>query len=204
MRAARLRRSPGGVEEGRYRGDALSSVEVHSAHLPETRVGPVTVWTSIDGVRRIEFGALPSERHTDPPESWPPNLREAVRQLEEYLARERSAFDLPLDFSGVTTEFQQEVYDHLLEVPYGHLTSYGQLARDIGKPDQARAVGQAVGANPIPIIIPCHRVVGSDLRLTGFSGGLEAKVELLKLEGVDVDGATPTSRVHPEIIPLDL
>lgn len=158
----------------------------------------------MDGVRRIEFGALPTERHTDPPGSWPPNLRDAVRQLEEYFARERREFDLPLDFGGVTTDFQQEVYDRLREVPYGHVTSYGQLAKDIGKPDQARAVGQAVGANPIPIVIPCHRVVGSDLRLTGFSGGLEAKVELLKLEGIDVDGATPTSRVHPEVIPLDL
>ena len=100
--------------------------------------------------------------------------------------------------------FQREVYDQLRRVPYGHVTSYGQLARDIGKPDQARAVGQAVGANPIPIVIPCHRVIGSDGSLTGFSGGLAAKVELLKLEGVDVGGTSPTSKVHPEVIPLDL
>jgi methylated-DNA-[protein]-cysteine S-methyltransferase len=78
------------------------------------------------------------------------------------------------------------------------------VARDIGKPDMARAVGQAVGANPIPIVVPCHRVVGSDGALTGFGGGLAAKVSLLKLEGIDVDGARPTSKVHPEVIPLDL
>lgn len=127
-----------------------------------------------------------------------------ARQLEEYFARERTEFDLPFDLSGVTTEFQRDVYDRLRQVPYGHVTSYGQLAREMGKADQARAVGQAVGANPIPIIIPCHRVVGSDLRLTGFSGGLEAKVQLLKLEGIEVDGASPTSRVRPDVIPLDL
>jgi methylated-DNA-[protein]-cysteine S-methyltransferase len=124
--------------------------------------------------------------------------------MEEYFAKERTAFDLKLDFSGVTSDFQQEVYDQLITVEYGHVTSYGQLARDIGKPDQARAVGQAVGHNPIPIIVPCHRVIGSDGRLTGFSGGLEAKVELLKIEGIDVDGHGPKSRVHPEVIPLDL
>lgn len=156
------------------------------------------------GVRRIEFGVLPRERHTDPPEAWPPVLRMAVEQMTAYLEKRRTDFDLPLDFSGVTSDFQQEVYDRLLQVEHGHVTSYGQIARQIGKPDQARAVGQAVGANPIPIVVPCHRVIGSDRRLTGFSGGLRAKVALLKLEGVDVDGATPTSRVHPEVIPLDL
>jgi len=131
-------------------------------------------------------------------------LRAAVEQLEEYFAKERTVFDLELDFSGVTSDFQQEVYDQLRRVEYGHVTSYGQLAREIGKPDQARAVGQAVGANPIPIIIPCHRVIASDGSLTGFSGGLLAKVELLKLEGVDVSGTSPSSKVHPEVIPLDL
>jgi len=137
-------------------------------------------------------------------DEWPPVLRDAVRQLEEYLAKERTSFDLPLDYSGVTSEFQREVYERLLQIEHGHVASYGQIANDIGKPDQARAVGQAVGANPIPILIPCHRVIASDGRLTGFSGGLGVKVALLKLEGVDVDGAAPNSRVHPEVIPLDL
>ena len=131
-------------------------------------------------------------------------LRVAVEQIEQYFAKEREDFDLELDFSGVGSDFQQEVYDQLRKVPYGHVTSYGQLAREIGKPDQARAVGQAVGANPIPIVVPCHRVIGSDGSLTGFSGGLASKVELLKLEGVDVGGTSATSKVHPEVIPLDL
>lgn len=155
-------------------------------------------------MRRIEFGALPHDRNIDPPEIWPPILRSAVQQLEEYFAKERTSFDLPLDFAGVGSGFQRDVYDRLLEIGYGHVASYGQVARDIGKPDMARAVGQAVGANPIPIVVPCHRVVGSDGALTGFGGGLAAKVSLLKLEGIDVDGARPTSKVHPEVIPLDL
>jgi methylated-DNA-[protein]-cysteine S-methyltransferase len=164
----------------------------------------VTIWTSGARVRRIEFGALPRERHADPPEAWPPALRDTVRQLEEYFAKERTGFDLELDFSGVASGFQQEVYDRLRRIEYGRVVSYGEIAADIGKPDQARAVGQAVGANPIPIIVPCHRVIGADGRLTGFSGGLAAKVALLKLEGVDVEGAAPRSKVHPEVIPLDL
>lgn len=131
-------------------------------------------------------------------------LRVAVTQLEEYFAKARTAFDVELDWSGVSSDFQRDVYARLLEIQHGHVVSYGQIAKDVGKPDQARAVGQAVGANPIPIVVPCHRVIASDGRLTGFSGGLHVKVALLKLEGIDVDGATPNSRVHPEVIPLDL
>ena len=127
-----------------------------------------------------------------------------MEQLREYFAKERTSFDLPLDLSGVTSDFQREVYNQLLKVEHGHVMSYGQIAREIGKPDQARAVGQAVGANPIPIIVPCHRVIASDGRLTGFSGGLKRKVVLLKMEGIDVDGSSPNSKVHPEVIPLDL
>lgn len=96
------------------------------------------------------------------------------------------------------------MYERLLQIGHGQVVSYGQVARDMGKPDMARAVGQAVGANPIPIVVPCHRVVASDGRLTGFGGGLPAKVSLLKLEGIDVDGEKPNSKVHPEVIPLDL
>jgi len=179
-------------------------VEVHSAHLADTRAGAVTVWVSPAGVRHIEFGPLPSEHHLDPPEHHPRALREALKQLEDYFAGRRRAFDLPLDLSGIATDFQRRVYERLLAIEYGHVVSYGDLARDLGGPELARAVGQAVGANPIPIIIPCHRVVGADGRLTGFGGGLPAKIALLRLEGMDVDGSQPNSRVHPEVIPLDL
>ena len=140
----------------------------------------------------------------DPPEARTPILRSAIQQLEEYFAKERTSFDLPLDLASASTGFQRDVYDRLLEIEYGHVVSYGRIAKDVGKPDMARAVGQAVGANPIPIVVPCHRVVASDGRLTGFGGGLPAKVALLKLEGIDVDGDKPSSRVHPQVIPLDL
>ena len=162
------------------------------------------MWVSSKGVRHIEFGALPAGNNLDDPDAFPPTLRDAVRQLEEYFAGERTEFELPLDLSGVATDFQRQVYEQLLTVEYGHVTSYGQLAQAVGGPELARAVGQAVGANPIPIVIPCHRVVGSGGRLTGFGGGLPAKIALLRLEGVDVDGDRPTSRVRPDVIPLDL
>lgn len=177
---------------------------MHSAHLSDTRAGPVTVWVSPTGVRRIEFGMLPRGHRNEPRERWPSLLEDAVSQLEEYFARERRVFDLALDFPDTTTSFQHDVYRRLLEIEYGHVASYGQVARDIGKPEMARSVGQAVGSNPLPIVVPCHRVVASDLSLTGFGGGLRAKAALLKLEGIDVDGTKASSKVRPEVIPLDL
>lgn len=155
-------------------------------------------------MRRIEFGALPLGHRGDAPDTWSTHLADAVAQLEQYFARERKAFELPLDFPDTVSDFQREVYDRLVAIPYGHVVSYGRVARDVGKPDMARAVGQAVGSNPLPIVVPCHRVVASDGSLTGFGGGLPAKVALLKLEGIDVDGVKPSSKVHPEVIPLDL
>ncbi len=175
-----------------------------SAHLASTRAGPITVWVSSRGVRRIEFGALPRGRAGDPAEDWPALLHTSVAQIEEYFAKERRDFDLPLDFPESTSGFQRDVYARLLRIPYGSVVSYAAVARDIGKPDQARSVGQAVGANPIPIVVPCHRVVASDGSLTGFGGGLSVKAALLKLEGIDVDGVKPTSKVRPDVIPLDL
>lgn len=178
-------------------------MEVHSAHLPETRAGPLTVWVSDVGVRHIEFGPLAAGHHLDGAADLPA-LRTALDQLREYFAGERTQFDLDLDLTGVATKFQRQVYQRLLSVAYGQVISYGELAHSVGRPGLARAVGQAVGANPIPIVIPCHRVVGARGRLTGFGGGLPAKIALLRLEGVDVDGNRPSSRVRPSVIPLDL
>lgn len=161
------------------------------------------MWVSPAGVRHIEFGPLPAEDHTEPQESWPPLLADAVDQLQAYFRRERTSFDLPLDLEG-TTDFQRAVYDQLVRVEHGRLTTYGDLAEAVDSPDAARAVGQAVGANPIPIIVPCHRVVASDLRLGGFSGGLPAKVALLRVENVTVEGTSETARVRPHVLELDL
>jgi len=108
-------------------------------------------------------------------------LAEAEKQLREYFAGRRREFDLPLAPRG--TGFQQEVWRGLRDIPYGQTESYGELARRLGRPEAVRAVGTANGANPIPIIVPCHRVIGRDRSLTGYGGGLDAKRALLKLEG---------------------
>jgi len=102
------------------------------------------------------------------------------RQLQEYFAGERRSFDLALNLSG--TEFQLRVLEELQRIPYGETTSYSDIARRIGRPKAMRAVGAANGRNPIPIIIPCHRVIGSGGALTGFGGGLDTKEALLRLE----------------------
>lgn len=109
-----------------------------------------------------------------------PFIRETERQLEAYFKGARDAFDLPLDFQG--TPFQQKVWAALLAIPYGQTRTYGEIARQIGHPSASRAVGAANGKNPISIIAPCHRVIGSTGKLTGFAGGLAIKAHLLGLE----------------------
>jgi methylated-DNA-[protein]-cysteine S-methyltransferase len=127
-----------------------------------------------------------------------PLLREALAQLEAYFAGERREFDLPLAPEG--TPFQLATWQALREIPYGTTLSYGELARRIGKPRAVRAVGAANSRNPISIIVPCHRVIGSDGTLTGYGGGLEVKRRLLELEGVRLDhqGGTPSLFGDPD------
>jgi len=110
-----------------------------------------------------------------------PVLVETERQLGEYFAGRRKAFALKLDLDG--TAFQRKVWSALLTIPFGETRSYGQIARQIGNPDAVRAVGAANGRNPVSIVTPCHRVIGSTGKLTGFAGGLEVKARLLALEG---------------------
>lgn len=107
-------------------------------------------------------------------------LADACTQLREYFAGERQTFDIPLKLDG--TEFQVSVLKALQEIPYGETASYGDIARRIGRPKAVRAVGAANGRNPIPIVVPCHRVIGSTGDLTGFGGGLDTKEALLRLE----------------------
>jgi len=119
----------------------------------------------------------------DPEPDWIYNekpLANARRQLEEYFAGSRKDFDLPLRLNG--TEFQVKVLKALQKIPYGETVSYGEIAKRIGKPKAMRAVGAANGRNPIPIVVPCHRVIGSGGDLTGFGGGLDTKEALLRLE----------------------
>ena len=110
-----------------------------------------------------------------------PVLEQAKKQLTEYFEGSRKSFDLPLRFAG--SEFQQQLWSALCEIPYGHTVSYGQLADSIGKASAVRAVASACGKNAISIIVPCHRVIGADGKLTGYAGGIEVKARLLKIEG---------------------
>jgi len=109
-------------------------------------------------------------------------LGNAADQLEEYFSGTRTRFDLPLELDG--TPFQKEVWLALAEIPYGETVSYAELASMVGRPNAFRAVGQANGANPIPIVLPCHRVVASGGRIGGYGGGLDMKRRLLAIEGV--------------------
>jgi methylated-DNA-[protein]-cysteine S-methyltransferase len=109
-----------------------------------------------------------------------PILLKTERQIAEYFAGKRRSFSIPIEMIG--TSFQKQVWDALLAIPFGETTTYGELAKRVGRPHAARAVGAASGKNPLSIILPCHRVVGSTGKLTGFAGGLDAKTRLLKLE----------------------
>ena len=114
------------------------------------------------------------------PEPADATLNGAARQLREYLAGERTSFDIPLAPRG--DEFSQRVWALLLEIPFGETTTYGKIARELGNASYAQPVGRAVGHNPIMVLIPCHRVLGSDGSLTGYAGGLDRKRTLLKIE----------------------
>ena len=134
---------------------------------------------------------LPSDLRDSTRDDSHPILLETAGQLGEYFAGRRRAFDLPLAPRG--TEFQKQVWLALREIPFGQTRSYGQIGRRIGMPTASRAVGAANGRNPIPIIVPCHRVIGANGTLTGFGGGLANKSLLLAIEGVTV----PTEAGQP-------
>ncbi len=145
----------------------------------ESPIGPLTIAVDDRGAAKcLHFGRVDDPDMRDDSAAIAPMRT----QLEEYFAGERRAFDLELDPEG--TVFQRDVWRALVSIPYGQTASYGELAERAGRPGAFRAVGAANGANPIAIIIPCHRIIGSDGSLTGFGGGIETKAALLALEGV--------------------
>ncbi|MDQ1119842.1 MULTISPECIES: methylated-DNA--[protein]-cysteine S-methyltransferase [Pseudoxanthomonas] len=155
---------------------------IFERHFPSP-VGPLRVAASDAGLHGIEF---PENRHpVKRLEAWEqgdhPLLREAQAQLDAYFAGRLQAFDLPLAPHG--TAFQRQVWLALAQIPFGATWSYAQLAQRVGRPGASRAVGAANGRNPLPIVLPCHRVIGADGALTGFGGGLPTKQFLLQLEG---------------------
>lgn len=148
----------------------------------ETPIGTLLIAGDTAAVQRITFPQHGRAAKAEP--AWQESQRgpvgEAIRQLREYFAGKRATFDLPLAPEG--TAFQRGVWRQLQEIPYGETISYGELARRVGNPKAARAVGSANGANPLPIVIPCHRVIAGDGSLGGFGGGLPTKQTLLNLE----------------------
>jgi methylated-DNA-[protein]-cysteine S-methyltransferase len=151
---------------------AWCDLDVRQGFSLSVEIGP-------HGVRRIEFGARGANEHSLPV------MRETVRQLQAYFAGELKSFDVPLEIEG--TEFQKRVWSALRTIPYGQTRSYTQIAAQIGAPRAVRAVGAANGRNPIPIIVPCHRVIGASGSLVGFGGGLDWKRLLLNLEATYVE-----------------
>ncbi|WP_433330821.1 methylated-DNA--[protein]-cysteine S-methyltransferase [Spirillospora sp. CA-294931] len=153
--------------------------------LEDTPVGPLTLVATNGGLSGLFMNL---QRHRPPEETFgvfePDTSVEpfgtVIAQLGAYFAGELTDFDVPLELQG--TPFQRQVWDALQEIPYGETTTYGQLAGELGKPSASRAVGLANGRNPISIIVPCHRVVGSTGSLTGYGGGLERKRFLLDFE----------------------
>ena len=150
----------------------------------DSPIGRIEVTSDGEAITSLSIeraGALPLD---EVPERSNPVLDRAVEQLREYFAGTRTDFDLPVSLAG--TEFQKAVWNELVELPFGGVVSYGEIGSATGRATAGRAVGGAVGANPIPIIVPCHRVLASDGRITGYSGGngIPTKVWLLDHEGI--------------------
>jgi methylated-DNA-[protein]-cysteine S-methyltransferase len=149
---------------------------------------PVGELLLVAGPRGLTNIVYPNDRGSHVPlQQWKEGgsvCHAAAQQLKEYFGGIRNTFDLPLDPHG--TPFQQRVWRALLAIPYGETISYGELARRIGRPTSQRAVGAANGQNPLPIVVPCHRVIGSNGSLTGYGGGLPIKQHLLELESAPV------------------
>ncbi|MBS0449936.1 MAG: methylated-DNA--[protein]-cysteine S-methyltransferase [Proteobacteria bacterium] len=159
------------------------NVPIYTLHM-DSVLGGVTLAATDRGLAGVWFD---EQRHAPDTTGWitaaeHPVLAQAAAQLAAYFEGRSQHFDMPLDLSH-GTQFQQAVWQALLRIPRGDTTSYGQLGADIGKPAAVRAVGAAVGRNPISVVVPCHRVLGSDGSLTGYAGGLDRKIHLLHLEG---------------------
>ena len=150
----------------------------------ESPIGPLMLAARGSRLTRLHFVSGRKPVEVPPGSLEDDTMLRAVRdQLSEYFSGARRSFDVPLEFDG--TAFQRRVWTALCDIPYGETISYGELARRIGQPTAVRAVGLANGSNPIAIIVPCHRVIGSNGSLIGFGGGLDAKSFLLELERPD-------------------
>jgi methylated-DNA-[protein]-cysteine S-methyltransferase len=181
----------------RFRDEAAAHGLLDVAYeLADSPVGPLLIAATEAGVCRVAFDPDPEQEAELLARSFgvrvlraPKPVEAARRQLDEYFAQRRRDFDLEFDLRA-TPSFQQRVLHELARVPYGEVATYGGLAARIGKPRAARAVGGALNRNPVPIILPCHRVVGASGSLVGYGGGLDRKRALLDLEGADMERRT--------------
>lgn len=158
------------------------AIETCYWHQIDTPIGTVLLAADGERLTRVHFQSGP--RPLQPPPGWVASagpFTAAIEQLEAYFAGQRRSFELPLAPEG--TPFQRRVWQALRAIPYGETVSYGEVARRLGNPRASRAVGLANGMNPLPIVVPCHRVIGAGGALTGFGGGLPIKRALLALEG---------------------
>ena len=174
----------------RFRDAAADSGELDVGYdVVDSPLGPLLVAATDRGVCRISYDAEPEREEELLARTFGLRLlrsakaiEDARRELGDYFDGRRREFDLGVDL-GLAGDFHRRVYTELARVPYGEVTTYGALAARAGNPAAARAVGSAMNRNPIPIVLPCHRVVGSSGRLVGYAGGLERKEALLRLEG---------------------
>lgn len=159
----------------------------------DTPVGPIWVAVSEHGLVAVELSDEPDYLIKRLPKlgyqqvvSDPKNTKKALKQIREYLNGERQDFDIPIDWSGMTS-FQEKALRATYKIPYGEVTTYGEIAKQMGKPKSARGVGRAEATNPMPLVIPCHRVLGADGGLHGYGAGegIETKAWLLELEGAE-------------------
>jgi methylated-DNA-[protein]-cysteine S-methyltransferase len=165
----------------------------------ETPLGRLTLTANADGLNGLFFpGRSPA---LDEADRCPERFEQIAGQLEEYFSGARRRFEADLDLS-CGTPFQRSVWQQLQSLPYGETISYGQLALRLGRPDRVRAVGAAVGRTPVPIIVACHRVIGSDGKLTGYLGGLQRKQALLDMEAAVRDGRGVPTALGPRQLAL--
>jgi methylated-DNA-[protein]-cysteine S-methyltransferase len=174
----------------RFRDAAVTAELLDASYdVIETELGPLLAASTASGLAHLSFDPEPEEQlerlaHLAGPRVLraPRALDDTRRELDEYFSRKRTAFDLTLDLRGLP-EFTVKVLAELARVPYGHTATYHELARRVGNANASRAVGMVMNRNRIPIVLPCHRIVGSSGSLVGYAGGLDRKVALLRLEG---------------------
>ena len=153
---------------------------MNNIYFYETEVGTVGIRENNKSITDIYFSKINTNDNIEETEL----IKECFRQLNEYFEGNRKNFDLPIEAKG--TEFQNKVWNELLKIPYGETKSYKEIALSIGNEKACRAIGMANNKNPIPIIIPCHRVIGSNGKLVGYAGGINVKEKLLNIEKIDL------------------